>query len=203
MNKETTPPTQDEKRDELRQKIEASERRIAERSFADQAREAADKAVDYTRANPLTVVGGAVVVGLVIGLLTRPGRRVASRAAVGVAGAAGGAAHAVGDAAGAAADAARDAGSTAKRRTSHLGSLIADTIAAYSVKLMDEAAEGARAGQDKLEDIGDAASTKARQLRRDAAYYADSTADKGMTAGRRTRRRAERAMRDLTERTRG
>lgn len=203
MDNETTPANEDQKRDELRQKIEASERRIAERSFTDQAREAADKALDYTKANPLKVLGGAVVAGLVIGLMTNPGRRVAGRAAAGAAGAFGGAAHAVSDAAGSAADTARDVGETAKRRTSYFGALIADAIAAYSMKLMDEAADGARASSDKLEDLGDAASTKARKLRRDAAYFADSTADKSRTASRRTKRRAERAVRDLTERVRG
>ena len=41
-----------------------------------QRSEAAGAAVDYTRAHPLTVIGGALALGLAIGLLTRPGRAV-------------------------------------------------------------------------------------------------------------------------------
>ena len=76
----------------LRAKIEASERRNAERTLADQAREAAEAATEYTRAHPLTVIGGAVAIGLLVGLATRPGRRVATRAAGAVGAAASGAA---------------------------------------------------------------------------------------------------------------
>ena len=77
-------------RDSLRARIEAAERRNAERSLADQARAAAEKASDFARANPLTVIGGALAVGLVIGLATRPGRKVAGRAVGAVSAAASG-----------------------------------------------------------------------------------------------------------------
>ena len=97
MTTDTT--TDDLKRDALRQKIEASERRIAERTLGEQAKEAVDAAVDYTRANPLTVIAGAVAVGLAIGLMTKPGQRVASKAATSASTAASGAATKVGDAA--------------------------------------------------------------------------------------------------------
>lgn len=184
--------TEDDKRDALRVKIEASERRIAERTFADQAREAADAALDYTKANPLKVVGGAIAVGLVIGLMTNPGRRVARNAATSAANMVGGAAS----------GAAKTVGTAAQNRTSKFASLVADAVVAYGIKLIDEAMDGARAGQDKLEDIGDSASAKARELRRDVGYVAGSAADKTRAATRRTRRRAERAVRDLTERVR-
>ena len=72
-------------RDELRAKIEASERRIAERTLADQAQEVAEAAVDYTRKNPLTVVAGAIALGVVIGAMTKPGRRAVQSAATGAA----------------------------------------------------------------------------------------------------------------------
>ena len=61
---------------------------------------------------------------------------------------------------------------------------------------------GPNAGKDKLEDLGDSAASKARTLRREASYMAGSAADKGRTATRRTKRRAERAVRDLTDRVR-
>ncbi|MHA7818253.1 MAG: hypothetical protein ACX930_01255 [Erythrobacter sp.] len=200
---ETTDPnpseTADDKRDALRQKIEASERRIAERTLADQAREAADAALDYTKENPLKVVGGAVAVGVLIGLMTAPGRRAAGRAATGAAVAASGAASAVGNAA---TGTARSVSNAASKGTSRVGTLLTDTLIAYGMKLIDDVLGGARAGQDKLEDLGDSATTKARELRRDASYIAGSAADKGRAASRRTRRRAERAVRDLTDRVR-
>ncbi|QYJ05987.1 hypothetical protein [Qipengyuania flava] len=68
--------TDEQKREQLRARIEAGEQRNAERTFADQAKEAADSALEFTKKHPLTVVGGVVVVGLAIGAMTRPGRRV-------------------------------------------------------------------------------------------------------------------------------
>ena len=193
MSNELTPEPADEKRDQLRAKIEASERRIAERTLAEQAKEAAEAATDYVKANPLKVVGGAVVVGLLVGAMTAPGRRVAKRAATGAASTVGGAAT----------GAAKKVSNVAKNRSSAFGSLIADAVVAYGVKLIDDMMDTARAGQDAIEDMGDSATAKARELRRDAAYMAGSAADKSRTATRRTRRRAERAVRDLTERVRG
>ncbi len=184
------------KRDELRVKIEASERRIAERTLAEQAQEAAKAATDYTRANPLKVIGGAVVVGIAIGLLTSPGRRVATTAASS-------AANAVGDAAtGAAKTVSNGAGKIVRSRANALWTLAADALVSYAIKLIDEALDGTRAGQDALEDIGDSASAKARSLRRDAGYVAGSAIDRAQAATRKTRRRAERVVRDLTDQVR-
>lgn len=182
-------------RDELRAKIEASERRIAQRTLVDQAQEAAEAATDYARKNPLTVLAGAIVFGLVVGAMTRPGRRMVRSAATGAAGAA----SAVGDAA---SDAAKGVGNAAKKRGSAFGHLVADALVAYGIRLIDEALDGARTGQEKLEDISDSASAKARELRREAGYITGSAADKSRVATRKTRRRAERAVRDLTDRIR-
>lgn len=71
--------TDQDKREQLREKIEASERRNEERSFADQARDAADEAIEFTKKHPLAVVGGAIAIGLAIGAMTRPGRRLGRR----------------------------------------------------------------------------------------------------------------------------
>ncbi|MEO0698136.1 MAG: hypothetical protein AAFY81_00265 [Pseudomonadota bacterium] len=130
-------------RDELRVKIEAREKRIAERTLADEARDAAQTATAYVKEHPLQVVGGAIVLGLVIGAFTKPGRRAAVGAATGTA-------SAVGDAA---SGAAKTVGKAAKKRGSAIGSLLADALIAYAIKLIDEALDGARAGQDKLEDL--------------------------------------------------
>lgn len=178
------------KRDELRTKIEASERRVAERTLADQAQEAAGAATEFVKQNPLAVLGGAIAAGLLIGAMTKPGRRAAKSAATGAASAVGGAAS----------GAAKGVSNAAKKRGSVFGSLVADAIIAYGIKLIDDAMDGARTGKNTVEDIGDSATAKARELRREAGYFAGSAADKTLAVTRKTRRRAERAVRDLTDR---
>lgn len=134
-----------DKRDELRAKIEASERRNAERTMGDQAKEAAGAATTYVKENPMTVLGGAIAIGLVIGLLTRPGRQAAAKAARGTA-------NVVGDAAG---GAARGVGNAAKAQGSRFGSLLADAMVAYGIKLIDNALDAAKIGTDKPDDADD------------------------------------------------
>jgi len=181
-----------DQRDELRAKIEARERRIAERSLADEARDLASAAADYTKANPLTVVGGAIALGLAIGLMTKPGRRAAANAASSTANAVSGAAS----------GAAETVSTAAKKRGSAIATLFADAIVAYGIKLIDDAMDRARAraGQDTVEDISDAVAAKARTAKRDAEYAAGTVADKTCTMSQRTRRRAARAVRDLKDR---
>ncbi|MFU7528891.1 hypothetical protein [Qipengyuania sp. ASV99] len=186
----TAAASNDAKRDELRARIEASERRIAERTLAEQAQEAAIAAGDFARKNPLTVVGGAIAIGLIIGAMTSPGRRVASSAAKA---ASAGAAELT-------SSAAKSVGNAVKTRGSALGTLIADAAIAYGIKLIDEAMDSARASKDAAENIGDSAAAKVRALRRDAVYVAGTATDKGRTAAQKTRRRAARAVRDLTDR---
>lgn len=181
-------------RDELRAKIEASERRIAERTFAEQAQEAAGAATKYVKENPLTVLGGAIALGLVIGALSSPGRRAAKTAATGAASAVSGAVS------GSAATAAKSVGTAAKKRGTAFGTLLADAIVAYGIRLIDEALDTARSGRDQIEDISDSATATARQVRREADYVAGNAMDKGRAATRKTRRRAVRAVRDLKDR---
>ena len=71
-----------QKRDQLRARIEAGERRNEERTLSDQARDAADTAVEFTKKHPYAVIGGAIAVGLAIGAMTRPGRRLGKRGGV-------------------------------------------------------------------------------------------------------------------------
>lgn len=71
-----------QKRDQLRARIEAGEKRNEERTLADQAKEAADNAVEFTKKHPYAVIGGAIAVGLAIGAMTRPGRRLGKRGGV-------------------------------------------------------------------------------------------------------------------------
>lgn len=72
--------TNEEKRDELRERIEAAERRNEERSLADYARDATDTATEFVKDHPLVAVAGVAAIGLAIGAMTRPGRRYAREA---------------------------------------------------------------------------------------------------------------------------
>ncbi len=72
----------EQKREQLSARIEAGEQRNEERTLADQARDAADSAVEFTKKHPLAVVGGVLVVGLAIGAMTRRGRSIGRRGGV-------------------------------------------------------------------------------------------------------------------------
>lgn len=181
----------DAQRDALRAKIEASERRIAERSFADEAREAAGAAGDFVKANPLAVLGSAIALGLLIGALTKPGRRAVGTAAAGTIGA-------VNARTGrSTSGTVKRAGKKAKKRTEAASDRLADAVVAYGVKLIDEVLDGAQAGQDMFEDFGDSAARRSRKARRTAQYRAGLAADSTRAATLRTRRRTKRAVRDL------
>ncbi|MCL9982818.1 MAG: hypothetical protein NBV60_06640 [Erythrobacter sp.] len=170
------PLTPDTARDSLRARIEAAERPNAERSLADQARAAADAAVDYTRAHPLTVIGGALAVGLLLGLATRPGRRVASKAVSAVGAAASGAAN----------SAASGVKGVTTAGGAKVATLLGEAAMAYAMKLLDELLQGASDGQDKLGELCDGAAKTIKSAR--------ETTSK---AARSTQTRAARAVRDV------
>jgi hypothetical protein len=132
------------KRDELRAKIEASERRLAERTVGDQAKEAASAATTFVKENPLAVLGGAIALGLIIGAMTKPGRAVAVKAAKGTASAVGGVTG----------GAVRTVGTAAKSQGSKFGTLVADAVVAYGIKMIDDALETSRLGKGKSESSG-------------------------------------------------
>lgn len=74
--------TDEQKRAELREKIGAGEQRNAERSVGEMAKEAADTVTDFAKRHPLATVAGAIGIGLAIGAMTRPGRRLTRRTGV-------------------------------------------------------------------------------------------------------------------------
>lgn len=180
-------------RDSLRARIDAAERRNAERTLADQARDASTAAVEYTRANPLTVIGGALAAGLVIGLLTRPGRRVAAQAARSTAGAI--------------SDAASSAGSGVKKLTSHggsqLGRLFGEATVAAVMTIIDDALNAANSAQDRAGELGEAAGAQAKKLGASAAETAETAADSTRALARKTRDTAADMVRDFVRKTKG
>lgn len=190
---EATPLPATTQRDALRARIEAAERRNAERTIADQARAAATSAVDYTRAHPLTVIGGAVTLGLLIGLLTRPGRRAAGRAL-----------HGAGDAiSGAASSATSGARGIAARGSAKLGTLLGEAAVGYVMTVIDEMVEAARAGQERAGELGEAAEAQAKRLRSGASDAAGSAATGSRELVRSARDAARRMAADLARKTRG
>lgn len=68
-----------DKREELKARIEAGQRRNEQRSFADQARDAADAATQFAKEHPIATVVGGLALGLLVGSMTRGGRRVGRR----------------------------------------------------------------------------------------------------------------------------
>lgn len=167
-----TPAFEETKRDALRARIEASEQRIAERTIMDDARDAAQSAADYTRAHPGTVVAGALALGLVIGLLTTPGRRVAASAAARVRG--------------------RET-NAASKNASKLAALFANVFATHGMRLLEDVLEGANTGRDRLDDLAGKAADEAQRL---ASGAAETSGD----LARRTRKRAADVARDVAER---
>ena len=72
--------TDEERRENLRERIEAAETRNEERSLGDYAREATDTATEFVKEHPITAIAGVAAIGLAIGAMTRPGRRLGRRA---------------------------------------------------------------------------------------------------------------------------
>lgn len=71
----------EEKRKNLREKIEASERRNEERTAADYAIEARDRATAFVKEHPIATLAGGVALGvLVASLVPGPGRRMRKKA---------------------------------------------------------------------------------------------------------------------------
>ena len=71
--------TDQEKRDQLRARIEAGEKRHEERSFAEQAKDVADSAVEFAKKHPVATIAGALTIGLAIGAMTSRGRSLGRR----------------------------------------------------------------------------------------------------------------------------
>lgn len=69
-----------EQRDELRRKIEESERRNEDRSIADMAREATDNATEFVKTHPILTVSVVALIGLALGSRTSKGRELTGRA---------------------------------------------------------------------------------------------------------------------------
>lgn len=160
-------PTNDEKREELRDKIEAAEARQAERSLADQAREARDNAVGFVREHPLGTVSAALAFGiLVAAIVPGPGRRLRKRV-----------------------------GTKVSNRAAPLAAMVAEMGLAYASSVGDFAANAVRTGQNALEDVGDSIGQTTRNVGRGLSHHADRVTDNATSVGRKVQAATERAAR--------
>ncbi len=154
--------TTSDSRDALRQRIEQGEARLAQRDLVKSAEDAAKAAGDFVRAHPIASVAGVATIALVIGAMTRPGRRIGNRAA-GFASYAtdAGIAYALGllDAAGDVAGNVRDAGT---ERFENLG----DRFDRTSRKAKREGTYLAATARDAMHDLGRRAGRKAGRAMR-------------------------------------
>lgn len=189
----TGPQSADSQRDALRARIEAAERRNAERTLAVQAREAASAAAQYTRAHPLTVIGGALALGLAIGLLTRPGRAAARRVVQTTS-------HAV---SGAAATATSGTKRVAARGGVQIGTMLGEALMGYVLTAIDEALDAARTGQERAGEFGEAATTEARKLSASAADAAGTASDRTRKLAGQARSAATKVVKELTRKAQG
>ncbi len=160
---------EDQKREELREKIAAGEARQAERSLGDYARDARENATGFVREHPIAMVGAALAVGVVLAaIIPGPGRRLSQRV-----------------------------GKTVGSRASSLATIAAELGIAYAANLKDAAGSAAQAGQDKLEDLGDAIGDSARTVRRETTHRVAAASDNASSLRRNTAKKAGRALRDL------
>lgn len=77
---------------------------------------------------------------------------------------------------------------------------LAEIGLAQALEGMAKAGDAARAGQDKLEDLGDEVSAAARTAKREIGYRAGGAADSARTIGKRMSRKTGRTVRDLKDR---
>lgn len=162
----------DQKREELREKIAAGEARQAERSLGDYARDARENATGFVREHPIAMVGAALAVGVVLAaIIPGPGRRLSQRV-----------------------------GKKVGSRATSLAAIAAELGIAYGSSLMGAASSAARTGQDKLEDIGDSLGDSARAVRRETTHRVAVAGDGASTLRRNTAKKAGRALRDLKSR---
>lgn len=155
----------EEKRQELKAKIEAAEERNASRSLESYARDAADTATQFVKEHPIAAVTGVALLGLAVGAMTRPGRRAgaaAGRRASAFAGHAAelGIAYATG-----LFDAASDAAVHGKDRLEDIGDALNDNAQAAKRRAIFTGGNAAAAARTLARNAGKKAGRTSRDLR--------------------------------------
>lgn len=86
------------------------------------------------------------------------------------------------------------------RRAGMFVATMAEIGLAHAMDGVAKAGDAARAGQDKLEDLGDDLSAAARSAKRELGYRAGSATDSARSIGKRMSRKTGRTVRDLKDR---
>ncbi|MFZ1742178.1 MAG: hypothetical protein WAT93_04950 [Pontixanthobacter sp.] len=155
----------EEKRQELKAKIEAAESRNAERNLGNYARDAAETATNFVKEHPIATVAGVAAVGLAIGAMTRPGRKVAIQSGKRASALATyatelGLAYASG-----LFDAAGDAATSGRDRLEDLGDSLGDNAAALKRRATFTGGNAAAAARSLSRRAGKSAGRTARDLK--------------------------------------
>lgn len=174
----------DAKREEIKDKVAASEARQQERgpavaepeaaphheaSALDKAGETAvevkDKIAGFVREHPIATVAGALALGVAISGMFRnsPTRKAGSRAGAKAAG---------------------------------LAAIGAEMAAAYAHKALGAASDARDAGAERLDDLSHSMGRRARHWRREAAHYADEAGHTAQRASHRAGKAIRRRLRD-------
>jgi ElaB/YqjD/DUF883 family membrane-anchored ribosome-binding protein len=159
-------PTDNKKRQELKSKVDAAQKRNKERSFGDYAREARDDATSFAKEHPITTLVGGLALGvLVASMVPGPGRRLRKRATK--RGAA--LAAVLGDLAvtygSRALDGAGDAARSGQSRLGDLGDTLTEVLSEGAKSLRREAGDATEGAERLSRSAGKRATKTLRNLR--------------------------------------
>lgn len=158
----TSANARDSKRRELKNKVDAAQKRNAERSIGDYARDAGESATSFVKQHPITTVVGGLALGVLIAsVVPGPGRRLRKKASARSAALAGVVADLALTYGAQLLDSAEKAADTGGRKLSALGGAIGDS-ARSAGRGASSAADNAG---DTARDLGKAAVRTLRDLR--------------------------------------
>jgi len=155
-----------DKRTELKSKIDAAEKRNQERSFGDYAREARDGATSFVKEHPITTLAGGVALGVLIAaVVPGPGRRLRKQATRRGAVLAGVLADLAANYGSQALDGAGKAARSGQSRLGDLGETLSDALAEGARSLRRQAGEASDGAESATRQAGKSATRTLRNLR--------------------------------------
>ena len=159
--------TKSNKRNEIKGKVAAGQKRNKERSVGDYAREAADGATSFVKQHPIATVVGGLAIGAIVASFLPGGRKVRKQASA---------------------------------KSAVLATALADLALTYGTQFLDTAGKAAKAGQDRLGDLGETLGEGARSLGKSAGETAGNARDGAASLGEELGKVATKTIRDLRSR---
>ncbi|MGX7952538.1 hypothetical protein ACWPM1_08220 [Tsuneonella sp. HG249] len=152
----TKPKANSAKRTELKDKVDAAQKRnqarSEDRSLGDYARDAGSSATSFVKEHPITTVVGGLALGVLIAsVVPGPGRRLRKKASA---------------------------------RSAVLAGALADLAITYGSQLLEGAEKAASTGRDRLGDLGSSIGDGARSAGRDASSAAGKAGDSASEIGK-------------------